>query len=311
MNRTLMLLALVACGGDKPGTDSAGTTTDKGGCPNTVLEQFPADGEADAYYLTSVDFLLAQANTDASVMVMDDAGAMVAGTVSHLDRRVIFTPDEPLAHGGAYTAELTWECDAVTGSFTVGQAGTATVAGADLAGRTWGFAITEGRIVDPPELADLLPLMAQFDILMTATSADDTSIDFIGAVTDEATGEQSLCAPHIDFPTPADYAGNPTFSVQADSMELVVVGDSIPVTDLVLSGTFTDGGAAISGTSLSGIVELGAELCDVLAGSGLSCEACPGGGDECVDLVIDDMTADERSTAVFEWSSSDFPSDCE
>ena len=275
MNRTVMLLALVACGGDKDGADSGDTTTDPNGCTNNVLEQFPADGEADAYYLTSVDFLLATADTDASVMVMDDTGAMVAGAVSHLDRRVIFTPDAPLTHGASYTTELSWGCDAETGSFTVGQAGTTTVAGADLSGRTWGFAITEGRIVDPPELADLLPLMAQFDILLTATSADDTSISFIGAVTDEETGEQSLCAPHIDFPTPADYASNPTFSVQADSMELVVVGDAIPVTDLVLSGTFTDSGATISGTSLSGIVELGEELCDVLAGSGLNCEACP------------------------------------
>jgi hypothetical protein len=305
-----LLGALAACGSGS-GDDTAPTETNNNPCGNSLVSAFPMDGAADASWTTTIDFLLANDDASAALTVTDGAGAAVAGTQSTLGTRVVFTPDAPLVHGEAYTAELAWACGTDTTSFTVGMDGSETVDAASLEGRTFGFGITTGRIVDPPELASVLSLMVQFDILLTVTGSSADSLDFLGGVTDETTGEQSLCSPSITFAEAADYSGNPHFSVASDSMEIVVAGDPIPVTDLTMSGTFTSGGAGISNATLAGIIDLGQELCDLVGASGVTCQPCPTGSNEtCLDLVVDSMPGDERSTSVFEWTSADYPDDC-
>jgi len=312
MTRIIWITALLAaCGNDGPGKDTA--DTDGGGkCANAILGQNPADGGTDINPRAAVDFLLAQADDSASIRVTDDAGNEVAGSSSVTGTRVLFTPTERLASNTAYDVTLEWGCDPVTASFTTNDLGDTPVDASSLIDRTWGFALTQGRVVDPPELSAVLPLMLDFDILVMVQGGDDTSLNLIGGSTADGEETQSLCAPHIDFPTPAAYSENPYMQVTADSMSLVIAGDALAVTDLLLTGTFTPDASTIEDVYLSGNVNLGSELCTLMGSSGVDCEACPTGSDAtCIDLIVDSMQATERQLTVVEWGPSDYPPECD
>lgn len=301
-------LLLWGCDGNEVPTDS-----DTEGCPNLVQNEFPDDGSSGAYIRTAIDFLLLNVEQAATVTLADDAGASVSGSTSWVGRRIVFTPDAPLANSATYTATLdNWGCpDPVTTTFTTGTTGMDPVAGTALGGNTWGFAVAEGRVVDPPEIEAVVPMMLTFDFLLTALSASDTDVQFIGAVSDEM-GDQSLCSPSIDFPQPADLTENPYFTVVADNMDFVLVGDPLAATNVRLTGTFSADGSTMEGVYLAALVDMGAELCDLMSSSGVDCLACTGGGNTCLDLIVDDMTATPRTTAVFEWAETDIvPEDCE
>ncbi len=308
MTRIVWIAAfLVACG-DGNGKDTAEEVK----CANAILGQNPADKGSDINTRAAVDFLLAQADDTAHITVTDASGAEVDGTSEVIDRRVLFTPTTRLAASTDFDVQLQWACEPVDASFSTGTIGETAVDSTSLVGRTWAFALTEGRVVDPPELASVLPMMLDFDILVMVESADATSLNLIGGVTADEEETQSLCAPHIDFPTPADYSENPYFEVTADEMSLVIAGDPLLVSGLLLTGTFTPGGAAMDGVMLSGNVNLGSELCALMGSSGVECEACPTGSDAtCVDLVVDSMTGEERQLTVVEWSEADYPPECD
>jgi len=305
-----MTALLVACGNDGKDKDTADTDGgDK--CANAILGQNPVDGGTDINPRAAVDFLLAQADDAATILVTDGAGADVAGTSTTTGTRVLFTPTERLASNTQFDVTLEWGCDPVTSSFTTNDLGDTPVDASSLAGRTWGFALTEGRVVDPPALSSVLPMMLDFDILLMVETGDATALDLIGGVTAEGEETQSLCAPHIAFPTPADYSENPFFQVTADTMSLVIAGDPLAVTDLLLTGTFSADGSTMEDVYLSGNVNLGSELCALMGSSGVDCEACPSGSDStCIDLIVDSMLGTERQLTVVEWGPTDYPPDC-
>ena len=305
-----MAAFLVACGNDGKDKDTAGDDG-PGQCANAILGQNPANGGSDINPRAAIDFLLAQDDDSANITV-SSGGTAVAGATVITGTRVLFEPDAPLDFNADFDVTLEWQCDTETASFSTGDLGSIPQDAASLIGRTWGFALTEGRVVDPPELEAVLPLMLDFDILLMVESGDGSNLNFLGGVTGDQEETQSLCAPHIDFPTPVDYSNNPYFSVTADAISLVIVGDELSVTDLVLTGTFSDGAATMEDVFLSGNVNLGSELCSLMGSSGVECEACPTGGDTtCIDLIVDSMTGSERQLTVVEWGPDDYPGDCE
>ena len=309
MTRIVWMTALlVACGNDGNGGDTAGDS-DAPKCANAILGQNPSGSDINPR--AAVDFLLAQADSSADIRV-SSGGTEVAGTTTITGTRVLFTPDERLASNTDFDVTLSWKCEDETASFSTNDLGDTPLDAATLQGRSWGFALTEGRVVDPPALSAVLPLMLDFDILLMVVDGDATSLNLLGGVTGDGEDTQSQCAPHIDFPTPANYSENPYFEVTADTMSLVIAGDALLVSDLLLTGTFAPGGTSIEDVYLSGNVDLGSELCALMGSSGVDCAACPSGGEStCIDLIVDSMTADERQLTVVEWGPSDYPADCE
>ena len=313
MTRLLWMTALLAaCGNDGNGKDTADTDGNGGKCANAILGQNPESAGTEINPRAAVDFLLAQSDDSATIQVTDDSGAEVAGTTTITKTRVLFTPTERLASNTTFDVTLDWACDPVSSSVTTSNLGDTPVDAASLTGRTWGFALTEGRVVDPPELSAVLPLMLDFDILVMVQNGDETSLNLIGGVTADGETTQNQCAPHIDFPMPADYADNPFFQVMADTMSLVVAGDALAVTDLLLTGTFSPDGSTMEDVYLSGNVNLGSELCALMGSSGVDCEACPTGAEEtCIDLIVDSMLGTERELTIVEWGPDDYPAECD
>ena len=106
-------------------------------------------------------------------------------------------------------------------------------------GRTWGFALADGRIVDPPELSSVLGMMIEFDILVMVQSSATDSLQLIGGITDADTDLQHECAPHIDFPNAAEYADNPYFKVEADSTRFEMKIEGVPSMENPRTGKLT------------------------------------------------------------------------
>ncbi len=320
MNRMALVMAtlmLAACNKDNKGDDT-GAAGDGGGadtCDVTVTSTVPTDGATDAYYRMDIEFNLSAEDTTATFTVTDSAGTAVDGTTWADGKTVYFTPSSPLQPQTTYTATLA-TCGGENNpsiTFTTSELGTA--AECDLTGNTYLVQLTEARFVEPAALGDLIGQYLDQDLLIGVSDATDTSLDMLGAVADPDTGGQNYCDPTIPFPT-ADFSESPYFSVGPEDTTLSVAGYSIPINGLLLSGTFAPDCSYFGGGVLAGELDardlgdlvgeyLGTsdpdELCAMLAGFSVTCEACTSDGEPyCVGIKADQITAEQADGVTLE-----------
>ncbi len=306
MKRYLAILAaamLVACGGDKDGTTPTDTDTNAGdddddACSNSILAQFPENGDTDVYYRTDVRFTLAATDDAASISVTDAAGTEVSGSTS-VDGTVVSWMGGPLMPDTDYNVTLSYAC----GDATVAWKTSSTGAEADdVTSKVYNLDLTSGEFVQPPGVGDLLATQLDgVQVLIMATSVG-AQIEMLGALGDGA-GNQDLCTESIPFPA-AVYT-NPYFELSSPLLPLSIAGFTVEIEDLELSGAFSPSGDRIQGAVLKGkidtrpLVELIAPgggdsaVCDLVGTFGVSCETCGGGGDYCLSLWVADIQADE------------------
>jgi hypothetical protein len=301
MHRTLLVLGtltFVACAGDTD-TDPVDTdTVAPGDCTTSVEWTYPEDGATDAFYQTTAQFKLNREDLTASITLADSTGADVPGTTSHLESRVIFTPDAALMTEASYTASLTFECGSDAATFTT--AAGATAISDDLTGNTYTLDLAAGNFLQPEGLQSLLGTLLEFDILIGVTAPPGDTLPIMGAVGD-GEGGQSPCTPSIEFSEDAEFSQNPYFVATNDSLPITVDGEEINILDFRLTGAFTPDGTAIEGGTLTGLVDTspladalgeGEGLCDLLPQLGTNCQACPETGEplclfvDIVDLVL-------------------------
>jgi hypothetical protein len=329
MIRTLCFVAiaaLVGCGDDgvadtaggngNGGNGGSGPTT-PGGCTNNVLDQHPASDEPDAYYRTLVDFRFAREDATATVSVID-------GTVDSNGTRLWWTPSAPLTAGTSYVATLAWECEAVEVPFTVGSDPGAAISASDVAKKSYSMDLRAARFAAPEGIGDLLTSLLQFNLILGIESASDTELTLMAAVSDEG-GAQDTCSPSIPFDSPADFGANPYFSVETDTLPIVVSGSTLNIDDLKLSGAFSADASTLTNVALSGIIDtrpladaVGAgsdegAVCDLFEGTfRISCEECPNGdGPYCIELVLDSIEAPDTGFSLQTITEADIdPDDC-
>ncbi len=305
MHRTAWALVLmIACTGDKDttdDTDDTGDTDTTPTCGNSLIASFPEDGATDVYGRTVVDATLAAPDATATIVVTDSAGGDVAGTVATVGDRVVFTADAPFVAGDTYTSELLWGCDTVTATWAVDADVGGPVAVASLDSNTYLLDLRTGRFVAPTGIGGALQSLIQVDLLLQ-TVDNGGSLGLVTGVAAES-GVQDACVPTVPFDQDADYTADPFWTASQDTLPLSVAGDVVNVGELDLSGTFSPDGSAIVGLSLAGIIDTrdlvesvapgGGDdaVCNLFSATfGIDCEACPGGGTFCINLVIDQLT---------------------
>lgn len=307
MRRYLAILAvagLAACGGDKDTTDDPVVTTgdddDDTQCTNVILDQFPADGDADVYYRTDVRFTLTAEDPGASITITETGGAEVAGSTSVMGTVVSWTPSAPLSPTTSYDATLSYECGDATVSWTTSDVGNPTEI--DLVGSTFSLDLTSGEFVEPPGVGDLLASqLGDVEVLVGVESVDGATIQMLGAL-GAGGGAQDLCTESLPFP-PATY-DDPYFSLETPVLPLDIEGFQIDVENLTLSGAFAPDGSRIQGAVLKGdidtrpLVELvspgGGDdaVCTLVSTFGVSCIDCSdGSGAFCLSLWVDSIEA--------------------
>lgn len=335
MMRYVALVALTglmaACDGKDCDPAVEDCDTDTGGeCDNEIRSVFPENGETSAYFRTTVEAKLDDAETDATLTLTGPSGD-VAGTTVIDDETVIFTPSTALEPSTEYTVTVTYSCGSPTTTFTTSEVGSEAEP-ADIVGNTYSLDLAQGRFIEPVGVGSLIGSVLDTEILVGVDSADGTSIQLIGAIGDGGSPPmQGMCEPTIPFPE-ANFSDNPFFQVGPETTTLTVSGYSVTIQDLAISGAFSPDGGYIAGAALAGTIDtrpltnlLNADdqcdegeprccdtdvdpgcdeaddvdnccdedaICDTAVGLGISCVACTDGtGDFCLDIVVDSIPA--------------------
>lgn len=320
------LVLLAACGsgdiktdGDAEGVDGDGTDTavdDTGAddtgdtqdtdtdepCTATVVGFEPEDGGVDV----AIDAEIVARFSDA-VTLADMSLRGVNGTVTVADdgMSAVFTPDDLLDRDTTYVVTASVCGDTATSSFTtVGEAPVL-----DLTGRTYDVELdgTDITWVKPSqEVGELLmTYVTTTSILIGVESADETTLDLVGAAGFDFRGElrQYPCTDAIDF-DPASFAASPSFSVGPVDTSIGSSSMMVDVYGLGIDGTFAADSASLEDVTITGTVDTrpiadstGMDVCPLLSALyGVSCVACPDGDAACLELEVLDRSAPWRDT---------------
>jgi hypothetical protein len=306
----IAMLGLAACSGDK--SEDSGDVVDPGNpCTVEVSSTVPSADAVDAYYRAEIEFHLSEEDETATLSLTDADGAAVDGaaSVSEDGTVIYFTPTEALMPGSSYTATLDMcqdKDDPKSPSIGFMTSSLGEAADCELTGRTFMVDLANARFVKPEGVAELLLGQLEDDILLGVMGETETEVEILGAL---GTSEgQDFCTPSIDFPV-ADYTEAPYFSVGPQDTSISAAGMDIQISSLQISGTFASDCSSFGGAILGGELDarllgdlLGDlvgtsdpdEICTLLTGFGVTCGACTSdGADYCIEILADQMTADE------------------
>ena len=290
----LLVLACVACDGDK---DTADTADEACG---VRVRTFPLQGAVSAYYRSDVEFKLT--TPDATAQITTDIPGSQELSADGLT--VYWRLSQPLAPSTTYSASLTYCTGTVELSFTTSALGTAIPDASTLQGRTYLLNLADARITEPPGIGALLS--SELDGVSIYTGITDvtaTTITVIGGLgrEDAATPTQEYCDPTIDFPV-ADFTASPHFEISGDgATPITVAGTTVYIENLNISGDFASDLSYFGGGVLAGTIdtrpldfEFGDEvgfICDTAAALGVVCAPCGDGEPFCLSLVADSIDA--------------------
>jgi len=269
---------------------------------NVLVEVYPADGELDAYYRTTVEATTSQAEAGTTVDLFDALGAPVAGVSTLVNNTMTFVPDVPLNPLSTYTGDVTWSCGTQQWTFTTSDLGD--MAAPDVIdGHTYLVDLASGRWIEPPGIGPLLGTLIDASLLLDVQTSDpDLSMLFALEDTNNP-GTQDLCI-ETHLSTPVPFVDNPFFTIDAFSFG---IGDGavLDLEDGLLSGSFAPDGSSIGGivfeadldtrplVPVIGLVDPYA-LCALAVAVGINCAPCPSDGAlACVNMHVDSIVANE------------------
>ncbi|MFT6146312.1 MAG: hypothetical protein ACJAZO_003370 [Myxococcota bacterium] len=338
MNRYAALMALtaglfVACETKDcdPETETC-PDVDTGGCDNSIDEVFPENGEAQAFFRTSVEVKLDEDEAGATITLTGPDGD-IAGTSSVDGDTITFVPGAALSPSTEYTVTVDYSCGTPTTTFSTSSVGSAITA-ADIEDNTYSLELRTGRFVEPQGIGSILGDFIDQEILIGVQSVGTADIQLIGAIGDGGSPPgQGECDPTIPFPE-ASFTDNPFFQVGPETTTLSIAGFTVTIADLEISGAFSPDGSLIAGATLAGVIDtrplvplLNADdncevdaprccdtdvdpgcdsandvadccdedaICDLAGQIGVACQACEGGtGDFCLTLLVDSLQAEQ------------------
>jgi hypothetical protein len=246
--------------------------------------------------------------SDASEIAFDVDGpdGAVDGSVALINggAGASFTADEEWVRNSTYT----WSVETCTDDDNNNEFSTVDdpITPNALVGRVYVIDLNEVTWTSPSSTIGglLLGQLQTTYMLVKVQSADSSEIDLVGATgwDDPGSVEQYPCAEAIEF-DPADFTGNPAFQAGPETTTLSAAGYDVEVHDFEVSGAFNGDGTTINNLQVRGYLDLasvdlgGSDACDLLAGFGVSCEACPDdGAEDCVLLDVTDPQADWESS---------------
>jgi len=293
-------------GGPGGGADDTGTSGGPGGgtggdCDVEIDDTIPAHGASDAYYRGDIVFELSDPDPTASISVGGVSGVSV---LSDDQETVTFTPSAPLNPSTDYTATLDYCGGSPAISFSTSSLGSSPVTSLDE-GATYALDFTSGRWVEPAGVGSILEAYLEASMLLSVVNVSGASLDMrFGLGLEEDPEQQDFCQTTTEL-RGLDYSDAPYFQLGPADLELSIGGVELEFLDFMLSGTFASDYSYIGGAVFAGSIDtrplgellLGEDdpdaVCDLMVGFGVSCVECPGGGDYCLSVVIQDLVAEE------------------
>lgn len=194
--------------------------------------------------------------------------------------------------------------------------------GCDLEGQAWLLDLTDARFIAPAGVADLLLGQLEGQLAVGVHSHSGAGADAYIGMTD---GYQDPCVTTSDLPDAS--WDDPVLDAGPGTITLDVAGFAMPLEEarlaFVVDGScdsFSSGvlAAQLDARSLAPLMgdllgtEDPGEICGLMAGFGVTCEACSDGEDYCIEVLADQIPGDTPSFTVERITSSDVSSnpDC-
>ena len=318
-----------SAGGTGTGGGSGATTGGEGsggGGPCEVNEISLDNPETDGgefYYRDHVSFVFDGIDEDATIVLMDAYGNDIDGSTYWTSNRLSFAPTRPLNASANYAATLTHCAGETTVDFVTTASGVPLSEDVELAGKTYVVNLDDADFVKPPGVGGLLLGLLEQHLLLGIMEVSGSAIEMMGAVAMERSStDQNTCEPTIPFPTAADFTDSPHFSIGADTTELSVSEIDINIRDWLFTADFSADGSKILGGVLTGKIDaadltgamVGTGLiddedpravCELIATFGVACEDCGDGREECLDVHMASITAEETGTPLIEVETCD------
>ena len=207
----------------------------------------------------------------------------------------------------------------------------------DVTGFSYAIDLSTGVWVKPsPLIGGLLGDALDVQVLMSVEEATDETLDLVGALPDTDSEElvQDVCLPTLDF-DPIDFSDSPYFRVGPTNFPIELMGFSLTIWDMDISGIFESDGEGMTKIGLAGTLdvrEIGEALgdtevdlpvdlsdpdstCDLLAsipGIGVECEDCPSDDEPyCIAIELEEITAEKVEATVEPITEDEIDADCE
>ena len=202
----------------------------------------------------------------------------------------------------------------------------------DINGKSYAIDLSSAEWVKPdsPLLSGLLGDSLDLKVLIGVELATDEVLDLVGALPDTDSEDlvQDVCLPTLDF-DPIDFTLSPYFQVGPTDFPIDLMGFSLTLWDMNISGIFEPDGAGMYGIGLSGALDI-RDLGDIeldlpidlsdpdqaceLLGSFLSieCETCASDDEPyCIGVILEDILAEEVELTVEPVSEDEPHPDCD
>lgn len=307
-------LALAGCEAAPDDQEEAPTPDPCAGAPG-LLSVSP-ESDADDQYISSVSATWDAVPEDASLVLADDTGAAVTGTLTVEDsgRTLLLDFGAPLAPSTTYTATVGDACsDDASWSFSTGPFGDELDDEEALVGRVFSIDLGSADIVQPAGIGGLLSgLLTDEAILFELLDTSDFATGVLhvrGALGTQTTGgaEQDLCSETLPLTygqdgelgteddVPASWT-DPYLRVGPTDLTLEVEGTEATISDLFLEMLFHPNGESFVGGRLEGSIDTRPlvglvdstdpnAICALAEKTvGIACEPCPDGEDYCLTL---------------------------
>jgi len=325
----LLTVGLFACGDDEK-TESESSesqpSSDNQDCGVEIDETYPVSGASDFYYLGTLAFELSDDDDSASISLEGADGSSIDGTSSVDGDMVYFTPSAPLQPSTSYVANLSY-CGSETPvavEFSTSDLGTVAPDVGIFEGKTYAVDLASGNFVQPAGVGDLIGGLLENNILVGVSTATETSMDVIGALSVAGSTAQDTCQETLAIP-PATF-DNPYFEIDAsDGIEISAAGMTISLDSLFISGTFAADGSYFGGGELIGELDVRKlvpiledliqsddpnEACTLLMGFGVSCVPCTSDSQPlCISLEVNGLVANETGEKLEARTEADIAAD--
>jgi hypothetical protein len=312
MNRLLLLLPLLLAACDADPADPVGDDDDAASGGVNIFELVPAPDSSDFFFRDDLTVEFTAAPDSATLVLVDAAGADVAGTTSWnaSGSKMTFDPGSDLAPSSDYVATITWsptDFEPFVLSFSTDVYGSPVADPSGLVGEVFSLDLAGATFIEPPGLGGVLGgLIDGVGVLFTLLPESDFAvgaqpgIQMMGAL---GVGEgqdiaQDACTATLDWTagedgvlgtlddTPASFE-DPFLRLGPADLNLTISGVSARLKEVNLVGVWHPdrrdfrGGefeALIDTRGLDNLFEEGAEegtICDLAAETlGVDCVDC-------------------------------------
>ena len=273
-----------------------------------IVNTYPEDGDTSFYHRNDIIIDFDAAAPDATVVLVEDEGAMIPGinTLSNADRTLTFDPygDDPTEHlepGTSYTAWSTWQGQSADLHFSIWEEGGGSLCWG-VEGQNYFVDLGSATFTEPPGIGSLLAqYIADVYLIIRVLEVDESeeALDLIAATCDKDGNDyvQDPCVPTYSLGEDTEL-DCPYFEARFEEYVFQIEDTRCAVWDMTFGGSFSADTRSIAGGILAGEMDArcldalidphGGEgaACELLASLGIDCQACSdGSGPTC--LAVD------------------------